>query len=56
MGHKSLSSTDVYFNRPWHLDIELGEHINTLYDEMMKSMSLEQLQEKYDGKRLTKRK
>ena len=54
MGHKSLSSTDVYFNRPWHLDIELGEHINTLYDEMMKSMSLEQLQEKYDGKRLTK--
>ncbi|MFY9073105.1 hypothetical protein [Aliarcobacter butzleri] len=56
MGHKSLFSTDVYFNRPWHLDIELGEHINTLYDEMMKSMSLEQLQEKYDGKRLTKRK
>ena len=56
MGHKSLSSTDVYFNRPWHLDIELGEHINTLYDEMMKSMNLEQLQEKYDGKRLTKRK
>lgn len=56
MGHRSLSSTDVYFNRPWHLDIELGEHINTLYDEMMKTMRLEQLQEKYDGKRLTKRK
>ena len=56
MGHRSLSSTDVYFNRPWHLNIELGEHINTLYDEMMKSMNIEQLQEKYDGKRPTKRK
>jgi len=34
MGHRGLSSTDKYFNRPWSLNIELGEYITRLFDEM----------------------
>ncbi len=32
MGHSNPSSTDVYFNRPWDLDIELGEYLQSLVD------------------------
>lgn len=34
MGHRVLSSTDKYFNRPWSLSIELGEYITRVFDEM----------------------
>ena len=51
MGHKSLSSTDIYFNRPWNLDIELGEHINTVFQSLMDTMSIEDKEKRYGIKR-----
>lgn len=36
MGHRSMVSTDVYFNRPWHIDVQLGEYFKSMYDEKMK--------------------
>ena len=51
MGHRSLSSTDIYFNRPWNLDIELGEHINTVFQSMMDTMSIEDKEKRYGIKR-----
>lgn len=30
MGHKDPKSTEVYFNRPWDLDVELGEYVQSL--------------------------
>ncbi len=53
MGHKSLASTDIYFNRPWNLNIQLGEYINSLYDGLMQTMTSEELEDKYGTKRLT---
>lgn len=51
MGHRSLSSTDIYFNRPWNLDIELGKHINTVFQSMMDTMSIEEREKRYGIKR-----
>lgn len=51
MGHKSLSSTDIYFNRPWNLDIELGEHINTVFQSLMDTMTIEEKEKRYGIKR-----
>ena len=33
MGHRNQSSTDVYFNRPWDIDIELGAYLQTLMEQ-----------------------
>lgn len=33
MGHRNDSSTNVYFNRPWDVDIEVGEYINSLIED-----------------------
>jgi integrase len=54
MGHRSLSSTDIYFNRPWHLNIELGEHITKLFDNMLEVNKYTILEEEKNGKRLKK--
>lgn len=34
MGHSNSSSTDVYFNRPWDVEIEFGEFITSLMESM----------------------
>lgn len=52
MGHRSLQSTNVYFNRPWNIDIELGEHLNEVFESLMATMSIEELEERYEIKRL----
>jgi integrase len=54
MGHKSLSSTDIYFNRPWHLNIELGEHISNLFDNMLEAQKYTILEEERNGNRFKK--
>lgn len=54
MGHKSLSSTDIYFNRPWNLNIQLGEHIAKLFDNMIDNKKYELLEEERHGKRFKK--
>lgn len=54
MGHKNLSSTDIYFNRPWHINIELGEHITKLFDNMLESGKYELLKGERYGKRSKK--
>jgi len=51
MGHRSLSSTNIYFNRPWNLDIELGQHINNVFQSLMDTMTIEEREEKYGIKR-----
>jgi len=56
MGHKSLSSTNVYFNRPWHLDLELGEYITKLFDHMNEVKKYEKLKGENYGERFKKRK
>ena len=33
MGHKNSSSTDVYFNRPWDIEIELGKYFQAMIDQ-----------------------
>lgn len=52
MGHKSLQSTNTYFNRPWNIDIELGEHLNEVFESLMTTMSFEEMEERYEIKRL----
>lgn len=44
MGHKQLSSTEIYFNRPWNLNIELGEYLMNLFDKMQESQKYELLE------------
>jgi integrase len=57
MGHKSLASTDIYFNRPWHLNIELGEYFTAMFDEMIVNKKYTLIEgENYAKKRLTNRK
>jgi len=34
MGHSNPLSTDIYFNRPWDIEIELGEYIQSLAESM----------------------
>jgi integrase len=52
MGHKSKSSTDIYFNRPWHLNVELGEYLNKVFDTMIENRKWNYLGENsYDKKR-----
>lgn len=34
MGHSNPSSTDVYFNRPWDIEIELGNFVQSLSKTM----------------------
>ncbi len=55
MGHRQLSSTDIYFNRPWNLNIELGEYVMKLFDTMKESQKYELLRREED-ERFTKRK
>ncbi|WP_419782655.1 hypothetical protein [Malaciobacter marinus] len=55
MGHRQLSSTDIYFNRPWNLNIELGEYFMNLFDKMQESQKYELL-EKENNERFKKRK
>lgn len=54
MGHRSLLSTNIYFNRPWHLNIELGEYITNLFDNMNITKKYEKLKEEKYGKRFKK--
>lgn len=54
MGHKNIKSTDIYFNRPWNLDIELAEYLSDIYKDIMKSLTHDEIQEKYGDKRLKK--
>lgn len=54
MGHRSLSSTDIYFNRPYHLNIQLGEHITKLFDNMLEINKYTILEEERNAKRLKK--
>lgn len=35
MGHKNPSSTDVYFNRPWDIEIELGTYLQAIIDQQI---------------------
>jgi len=35
MGHKNSSSTDVYFNRPWDIEIELGTYFQAMIDQQI---------------------
>ena len=35
MGHKNPSSTDVYFNRPWDIEIELGTYFQVMMDQQV---------------------
>jgi len=35
MGHKNPSSTDVYFNRPWDIEIELGTYFQAMIDQQI---------------------
>jgi len=35
MGHRNQSSTDVYFNRPWDIEIELGTYFQAMIDQQM---------------------
>jgi len=35
MGHKNSSSTDVYFNRPWDIEIELGTYFQAMIDQQV---------------------
>ncbi len=52
MGHKSKSSTDIYFNRPWDLNVELGEYLNKVFDTMIENRKWNYLGENsYDKKR-----
>ncbi|QOY51695.1 site-specific integrase [Candidatus Sulfurimonas baltica] len=37
MGHSNLSSTEIYFNRPWDVEIELGEFVQSLIESMQDS-------------------
>ncbi len=41
MGHRNINSTDIYFNRPWALDIELGEYLVEIFTQVMKNFSKE---------------
>lgn len=34
MGHANPSSTEIYFNRPWDIEIELGEFVQSLVELM----------------------
>lgn len=52
MGHRSLQSTNIYFNRPWNIDIELGEHLNEVFESLMATMSIEEMEKRYEIKRL----
>jgi len=36
MGHKNQTSTDIYFNRPWDIEIELGKYFQAMIDQQMK--------------------
>lgn len=35
MGHRNKESTSIYFNRPWDIDIELGEYFQALVETTM---------------------
>jgi len=35
MGHRRQSSTDVYFNRPWDIEVELGTYFQAMIDQQM---------------------
>ena len=35
MGHRNQSSTDIYFNRPWDIEIELGTYFQAIIDQQM---------------------
>lgn len=52
MGHRSRLSTDIYFNRPWHLNVELGEYLNKVFDTMIENKKWNLLEEnKYGNNR-----
>ena len=51
MGHRSRASTDIYFNRPWHLNVELGEYLNKVYDTMIENKKWDYLEENNYGKK-----
>lgn len=52
MGHRSRLSTDIYFNRPWHLNVELGVYLNKVFDTMIENKKWNLLEEnKYGNKR-----
>ncbi len=39
MGHKNIASTNIYFNRPWSLDIQLGEFLTEIYTQTINDFS-----------------
>lgn len=46
MGHKNSSSTDIYFNRPWNIEIELGRYFQAVIDQQIVTNS------NYESRRL----
>lgn len=52
MGHSLQSrSTDIYFNRPWDIDVELGEFFQTKVKEINQQQYIETIRKEYDVKR-----
>jgi integrase len=50
MGHKSISSTDIYFNRPWSLNMELGKFIMKIFTEMQNHQRYELLEKENNAR------
>ena len=51
MGHRNSASTDVYFNRPWDIEIELGEFVQALIADQKLLMPTTEKGRKQHGKR-----
>lgn len=51
MGHRNSASTDIYFHRPWDIEIELGEFVQALIADQKLLLPSDESRRMQNGKR-----